>query len=47
MIASGMKFGTVFIGNGKYLSLPTEVSMNVSQLSDLRNIQPLLQLLDE
>ena len=47
MIASGMKFGTVFIGNGQYLSLPTEVSMNVSQLSDLRNIQPLLQLLDE
>ena len=46
MLSSGMQFGTVFIGNGKYLSLPTEVSVNISSVSDLRNIQPLLELLD-
>jgi len=46
MLSSGMQFGTVFIGNGKYLSLPTEVSVNIGSVSDLRNIQPLLELLD-
>ena len=47
MMATGMKFGTVFIGNGKYLNLPAEVSINISTRDDLRNMQPLLQLLDE
>ena len=47
MIGAGLKFGTVFIGNGKYLNLPTEVSVNVASTADLRNIQPILTLLDE
>jgi hypothetical protein len=46
MMAMGMQFGTVFIGSHQYLNLPTEVSVNISGVSDLRNIQPLLQLLD-
>ena len=47
MMGSGMKFGTVFIGNGQYLNLPTEASVNISSAYDLRNIQPVLELLDE
>ena len=46
MMAMGMQFGTVFIGPHKYLNLPAEVSVNITQLDDLRNIQPLLELLD-
>jgi hypothetical protein len=46
MMAQGMKFGTVFIGNGRYLSLPAEVSVNVTTLADIANIQPLLEILD-
>ena len=46
MLSSGMQFGTVFIGNGKYLNLPTEVSVNIRTVADLHNIQPLLELLD-
>ena len=46
MMAMGMQFGTVFIGPHKYLNLPAEVSINITQLNDLRNIQPLLELLD-
>ena len=47
MMSMGMKFGTVFIGNGKYLNLPSEVSVNISNVEELRDIQPLLTLLDE
>ena len=46
MMAMGMQFGTVFIGPHKYLNLPAEVSVNITQLNDLQNIQPLLELLD-
>ena len=46
MIAQGMKFGTVFIGGGRYLTLPAEVSVNVTTLAEISNIQPLLEILD-
>ena len=46
MLAQGIKFGTVFIGQGRYLNLPAEVSVNVSTLADIANIQPLLEILD-
>ena len=46
MLAEGIKFGTVFIGQGRYLNLPAEVSVNVSTLADIANIQPLLEILD-
>ena len=47
MMSMGMKFGTVFLGGGRYLNLPTEVSVNISNVEQLRDIQPLLTLLDE
>ena len=46
MMAEGIKFGTVFIGGGQYLNLPAEVSVNVSSLQDIPNVQPLLESLD-
>jgi len=46
MLAEGIKFGTVFIGQGRYLNLPAEVSVNVATLADITNIQPLLEILD-
>ena len=46
MMAEGIKFGTVFIGQGRYLNLPAEVSVNVATLADIANIQPLLEILD-
>ena len=47
MLDSGVKFGTVFIGNGQYINMPTEVSVNISSIHDLVNIQPLLAVLDK
>jgi hypothetical protein len=47
MLDSGVKFGTVFIGNGQYINMPTEVSVNISSIHDLVNIQPLLEVLDK
>ena len=47
MLDSGVKFGTVFIGNGQYINMPTEVSVNISSVNDLVNIQPLLEVLDK
>ena len=47
MISMGMKFGTVFIGHGQYLTLPTEVSVSIDRPSKMRDIQPLLTYLDE
>ena len=47
MLAQGIKFGTVFIGQGRYLNLPAEVSVNVASLADIVNIQPLLEILDK
>ena len=47
MMALGMTFGTVFIGGGRYLNLPAEVSVNINDVEQLRDIQPLLKLLDE
>ena len=46
MLAQGIKFGTVFIGQGQYLNLPSEVSVNISRLDDIASIQPLLETLD-
>ena len=46
MLDSGVKFGTVFIGGGEYINMPTEVSVNISSIHDLVNIQPLLEVLD-
>ena len=46
IISKGIKFGTVFIGSGQYLDLPTEVSVNIASLNDIANIQPMLEALD-
>ena len=46
MLSEGIKFGTVFIGQGRYLNLPAEVSVNIQTLADIANIQPLLAILD-
>ena len=46
IMSKGIKFGTVFIGNGQYLDLPAEVSVNISSLEDIANIQPMLEALD-
>ena len=46
IMAQGIKFGTVFIGQGQYLNLPAEVSVNISRLDDIANIQPMLETLD-
>ena len=47
MLDSGVKFGTVFIGKGQYINMPTEVSVNISSIHELVNIQPLLAVLDK
>ena len=47
MLDSGVKFGTVFIGEGHYINMPTEVSVNISDLGSLSNIQTLLEALDK
>ena len=46
IMSKGIKFGTVFIGHGQYLDLPAEVSVNISSLNDIANIQPMLEALD-
>jgi hypothetical protein len=46
MLSAGIKFGTVFIGQGRYLNLPAEVSVNVQTLADITRVQPLLEILD-
>ena len=47
MLSSGIKFGTVFIGDGQYINMPTEVSVNISEVGDLANIQTLLEAIDK
>lgn len=46
IMSKGIKFGTVFIGSGQYLDLPSEVSVNIASITDIAKIQPMLEALD-
>ncbi len=47
MLNAGFKFGTVFIGGGRYLNIPSEVSINISSYDDISNIQTLLDAIED